>query len=240
MKTCGICGEDCSNRPRTKDAKGRYFCKACYERTQGNGNVAKERIRAAAIAGASTNPLEMLLERQPAAPAMSACPACRSPMPVGSMVCVSCGYNMRTGAATSVTVKKVPSAPVLGGWLMPLIVGGTLALAAIAGGLAARGSTAGMGMFAMSTILACATYYIWLLMNARNVPGAQFLIWAIPLYFVYYAYRVSDSRYLKAMTPAIVTAIAMVIAVGIDLERNPPAPAKPVVPWRSAPVATNP
>jgi membrane associated rhomboid family serine protease len=31
-KVCVICGEDCLNKPRTKDAKGRYFCKACYER----------------------------------------------------------------------------------------------------------------------------------------------------------------------------------------------------------------
>lgn len=31
-KICQICGTDCTNKPRTKDAKGRYFCKACYER----------------------------------------------------------------------------------------------------------------------------------------------------------------------------------------------------------------
>src|SRR5437867_10526512 len=31
-KICVACGEDCSNRPRTKDAKGRYFCKPCYEK----------------------------------------------------------------------------------------------------------------------------------------------------------------------------------------------------------------
>ena len=30
-KICVICGEDCSNRPRTKDARGRYYCMACYE-----------------------------------------------------------------------------------------------------------------------------------------------------------------------------------------------------------------
>lgn len=30
-KICGICGRDCSNDPRTKDPKGRYFHRSCYE-----------------------------------------------------------------------------------------------------------------------------------------------------------------------------------------------------------------
>ncbi len=33
-KTCVICGEDCSGRPRTKDPKGRYYCLPCYERAK--------------------------------------------------------------------------------------------------------------------------------------------------------------------------------------------------------------
>ncbi|MEM9082773.1 MAG: hypothetical protein AAGB34_04190 [Planctomycetota bacterium] len=28
-KICRLCGEDCSDRPRIKDAKGHYACKAC-------------------------------------------------------------------------------------------------------------------------------------------------------------------------------------------------------------------
>jgi hypothetical protein len=31
-KICRVCGVDCSNKPRTKDSKGRYYCKACYEK----------------------------------------------------------------------------------------------------------------------------------------------------------------------------------------------------------------
>lgn len=30
-KICVVCREDCSNKPRTKDNKGRYFCKSCFE-----------------------------------------------------------------------------------------------------------------------------------------------------------------------------------------------------------------
>ena len=30
-KVCKACGSDCSNKPRTKDAKGNYYCKPCYD-----------------------------------------------------------------------------------------------------------------------------------------------------------------------------------------------------------------
>lgn len=31
-KICIVCGECCDQRPRVKDPKGRYFCRACYEK----------------------------------------------------------------------------------------------------------------------------------------------------------------------------------------------------------------
>ncbi|MBN1345655.1 MAG: hypothetical protein JXQ73_23385 [Phycisphaerae bacterium] len=30
QKVCRLCGEDCAERPRVKDHKGRYYCRACY------------------------------------------------------------------------------------------------------------------------------------------------------------------------------------------------------------------
>ena len=30
MKVCKLCGEDCSTRPRVKDAQGSYYCKTCH------------------------------------------------------------------------------------------------------------------------------------------------------------------------------------------------------------------
>ncbi len=33
-KICVICGEDCSGRPRIKDPRGHYYCKACYEQAR--------------------------------------------------------------------------------------------------------------------------------------------------------------------------------------------------------------
>ena len=31
-KTCAVCGQDVSAKPRTKDRNGRYFCTPCYEK----------------------------------------------------------------------------------------------------------------------------------------------------------------------------------------------------------------
>lgn len=33
-KICVICGENCAGKPRVKDPKGRYYCRACYEEAQ--------------------------------------------------------------------------------------------------------------------------------------------------------------------------------------------------------------
>lgn len=40
-KICRICGEDCSNRPRTKDRKGRYYCRECYKQASQRRAAAK-------------------------------------------------------------------------------------------------------------------------------------------------------------------------------------------------------
>lgn len=49
-KICGLCGQDCSDRPRTKDPRGTYFCQPCYQR-------ALERQRGESIAFDSDAPL---------------------------------------------------------------------------------------------------------------------------------------------------------------------------------------
>lgn len=30
-KTCVLCGENCSRKPRVKDDRGRYYCKTCHQ-----------------------------------------------------------------------------------------------------------------------------------------------------------------------------------------------------------------
>ncbi len=126
-KTCQICKQDCSKKPRIKDAQGRYFCEAC---------VAQRKAEAALLAGADPKPgpesrstpgqrprpavpadapLALDDAESPPlsadfwdAPSSSApnpaegvptvrCGSCGAPMMGSAVVCTLCGYNSQTG-----------------------------------------------------------------------------------------------------------------------------------------------
>jgi len=50
-KICGICAQDCSNRPRTRDDQGRYYCRACVERAK---REHRSRVASASRSGSAT------------------------------------------------------------------------------------------------------------------------------------------------------------------------------------------
>lgn len=121
-KTCVICGEDCSGRPRLKDSKGQYACQACVE--------AKRRPRSQAEAKAKTRPkaeapaaavavddalagdgggfsMDQFLGGQAGeADASSYCPGCGAAKPAGAVVCMGCGFDSSSGKAMSTKVRK--------------------------------------------------------------------------------------------------------------------------------------
>src|SRR3954462_14366551 len=39
VKVCHICSTDVSQKKRTKDAQGRYYCEACYKAQSGRGGA---------------------------------------------------------------------------------------------------------------------------------------------------------------------------------------------------------
>ncbi len=95
-KTCVICGQDCSQRPRIKDPKGRYYCKECHE---------KAKLRRAG----ATEPddgLNLVLGD------IASCPSCGLPVAAGAVLCTRCGVNVHTGQRMEVAVVEAP--PVAG------------------------------------------------------------------------------------------------------------------------------
>lgn len=110
-KICGICGGDCSDRARVKDAKGRYFCKTCAM-----DYAARKREPAAAAPppdedpydlddfdpGSSPLPIDMIDQTERS----TQCPACMHSMPPGAKVCVSCGYHVEKGIQSSTHIEK--------------------------------------------------------------------------------------------------------------------------------------
>jgi hypothetical protein len=167
------------------------------------------------------NLLDLVLESVP--PTMNACPACRAAMATGAVVCLSCGYNAQTRAAVDVQVHRAPREPLLGGWLGPLVAGTVMLAAVVVGALLARGRGAeGLGMFALPAIAVCAIWYVWLLVDARSVEGAQSKIYLIPFYFLYYVYNESENRYLRAITPGVLAGIIAFLLLGYAHSRQPP------------------
>lgn len=119
-KICGLCGQDCSNKPRIKDNAGNYFCKACMESKQAAkpAPAAAPRPatpRALAPASASGGGYDIFADnvigsKKIAGPS-KLCVSCNTPMKEDSVVCVNCGYNQQSGKGlkTKVVIEKDPS-----------------------------------------------------------------------------------------------------------------------------------
>lgn len=121
-KTCSVCGVNVSDKPRTKDATGKYFCEPCAAKAKAAAQPAAPAAPAAKPAaptpaakpaakpGPDVYQVDPLMEKilsqgAPAAPAEGAepvapagpCPACSAAMSPGAAICLVCGYNMKSG-----------------------------------------------------------------------------------------------------------------------------------------------
>jgi hypothetical protein len=104
-KQCVICGRDCSNRPRTRDPIGRYACSSCYAKAcsaHGHGESADTSDLSSELTP------EIVDEVMTHAPD---CPRCGTAREPGTVVCVNCGYDTRTGDRLEVHVEGSVTAP---------------------------------------------------------------------------------------------------------------------------------
>ena len=87
-KICVICGEDCSKRPRVKDASGRYRCEACV--------ASQVSARSPTAPKEDDAPLE--LQDEPAASTRNQgpCANCGQILAPTVAICLRCGYNRET------------------------------------------------------------------------------------------------------------------------------------------------
>lgn len=118
-KICTVCGQDCSTKPRTKDAQGRYVCKECMQRAQ-SAQLAKQdasKPKAAGAAGAAAGAsaagdqgdnafLLDIIEAPKVREGQKPCPACGKGINEGAVLCTSCGFNLKTGERALVNVLK--------------------------------------------------------------------------------------------------------------------------------------
>ncbi len=114
-KTCVVCGQDVSGKPRVKDAAGKYMCAGeCQQKAAAAAKARQDARPAAPGAAAQAKPpmapgglLGQLIDDSPMLKSAK-CESCGSAMPGGSVICTRCGFNTQTGKAlkTAVIVEK--------------------------------------------------------------------------------------------------------------------------------------
>jgi hypothetical protein len=132
-KVCSVCAADVSDKPRVRDAQGRYYCKPCEERL-GAGRAARGAPgrpaptsptkapatppvpAAAASTGASDDEIgldlsDVVKAEASASASLMACPSCGSSLPSGARLCAQCGYDLATGAKLQTSVGAPIEAP---------------------------------------------------------------------------------------------------------------------------------
>ena len=221
-KVCGICGEDCSGRPRTKDAKGQYYCMACYEdakrRQKARASRPKPHARRPKPVDDGLDMLAALADAQDAAPAIEelrTCGGCNMPLDRGVVVCTRCGYNMSTGrrapAPKVVAAAKPKKAPksrsesrsaaatevgtvvgALGVGLPVLILGGLFLMAM-------QNPEGALLYFAVQGLYAVVVAILVLVAAFRHSVGTGFMTLCVPFFALYFVYSVNQSPGLKLM-----------------------------------------
>ena len=129
QKICVVCGEDCSGKPRTKDAAGRYFCTPCYQRKLEEKRQANTPSQAAPARPAPTPKPQPMYEAPAApppfddpfaidpnllameaanAPAAAGCSHCGAATQAGAIICMNCGVNLQSGGQLQTSVYRAP------------------------------------------------------------------------------------------------------------------------------------
>lgn len=214
-KICKICGQDCSGKPRTKDAKGFYYCKECHEQAARKvPPTAQPKPRKAIspadlLAGDDPGPLNLIDQLIPepppimggasgGAPGMGGggpCPACGHFIPPGGALCTNCGFNTATGgrlAVKQVREKRDWSGTTGAmGWLINPGVAALVALAlyglamALAMGHPNR-ADGGVVFSAWHLPFSLGVSIFVLVLAFRESVGTGFLTLCVPCYVLYF------------------------------------------------------
>ncbi len=117
-KTCSICGIDVSNKPRSKDAKGRYVCQECVTKARQAQSARSAPAAPKSDAAKADNDqggnaflLGMGSKNAIAETGTKACPECGRALTADATICVGCGYSFEKGKRLQVKVIKAKPVP---------------------------------------------------------------------------------------------------------------------------------
>lgn len=116
-KICALCGQDCANRPRVKDASGRYCCQACYDAATAAQQAIGKKSEAPPVS-APPPPPAIEDEPQPYTVQSTTCSVCGATCPPDAQACPNCLASLRAGYEGPPRQRALPSAPI---W--PIVIG---------------------------------------------------------------------------------------------------------------------
>jgi hypothetical protein len=123
-KVCVLCGEDCASKQRTKDNKGRYYCKGCYDKaTAARPKPSPALVLPDAPIAEPAHFLDELVSAAPPPVASIPCGQCGYAVPQGSFICTHCGFNAQTGRAMTSKIMKAPKTVDPNRTAWPIVIG---------------------------------------------------------------------------------------------------------------------
>lgn len=97
-KICVACGHDCSGKPRTKDPRGQYYCRECYDRRKAELETSGDTpvVALDAIIPPKAAQWPPAVAAEPAPPPIYRCEQCGQPMARTAAICTQCGFARDT------------------------------------------------------------------------------------------------------------------------------------------------
>lgn len=106
-KVCIYCSQDCTDRPRIKDSRGNYACKACAASAAAKSHSkADKQSKPSKSATDGMDPIMIELVRDLPDPATESCPSCGRILRLRHILCTHCGYNRETEKQTRQVIEK--------------------------------------------------------------------------------------------------------------------------------------
>jgi len=217
-KICEICHRDCSDRPRTKDEQGRYFCRECAERAK-----QAHRLQQSGSSDLGSTP--------PVAPPPPAPEAdddfqinvddirtAPPPRPKPQVV-------VEEPEVEEVRVSLSDAAPlvrhVLGGmpefFSQPWVSFAVPTIVFLVLYSAARQDANAAQAFGFLALMYCASIELLIRVLAFcESIGTGFLTLCLPFFELYFVYWINENRYIKALYTASLLVTALLYALGIE------------------------
>jgi len=166
---------------------------------------APARVSVRVSAGAAPAQTPASVADPPSDSAASVCPSCSAALPRGAILCINCGYNLKTGQRMVAGRPAALGKPSSDQWETPWYKTAYpyVGLLVVALGLfyfLGRENPAMMLAFVGIAVLYSLTIHITVIVAAfRESAGTGLLTLCIPFYALYFVFKVSESDTLKVL-----------------------------------------